>query len=186
MQFNEVLTASLTLFAVIDVIGAVPVIIGIRQKTQSLESGKATLAAGLLMFAFLFFGETFLGYLGLDIKSFAVAGSIVMFIIALEMVLGIDLFRTDPDLSSGHVVPIAFPIIAGSGTLTTIMSLKALYSIYTLLAAIAVNLLVVYIVLLSTGVIERRLGKNGLMVLRKFFGVILMAIAVKVFRGNLW
>ncbi len=185
MKFNEVLTVSLTLFAVIDIIGAIPVVLSLKQKIKHIQSEKTTLAAGALMIAFLFFGAEFLGYLGLDIKSFAVAGSIVMFIIALEMVLGINIFRTDPDTTTGSVVPIAFPVIAGSGTLTTIMSLKAMYDVYTILSAIAFNLIIIYVVLKSSSLIERALGANGMLLIRKFFGLILMAIAVKVFKSNI-
>lgn len=185
MKFNEVLTVSLTLFAVIDIIGAIPVVLSLKQKIKHIQSEKTTLAAGALMIAFLFFGAEFLGYLGLDIKSFAVAGSIVMFIIALEMVLGINIFRTDPDTTTGSIVPIAFPVIAGSGTLTTIMSLKAMYDVYTILSAIAFNLIIIYVVLKSSSLIERALGANGMLLIRKFFGLILMAIAVKVFKSNI-
>lgn len=185
MKFNEVLTVSLTLFAVIDIIGAIPVVLSLKQKIKHIQSEKTTLAAGALMIAFLFFGAEFLGYLGLDIKSFAVAGSIVMFIIALEMVLGINIFRTDPDTTTGSIVPIAFPVIAGSGTLTTIMSMKALFDVYTILTAIAFNLIIIYVVLKSSSLIERALGKNGMLLIRKFFGLILMAIAVKVFKSNI-
>jgi multiple antibiotic resistance protein len=126
-----------------------------------------------------------LKYLGLDIKSFALAGSFVMFILALEMVLGIDIFRTDPNTPSGSIVPIAFPIIAGSGTLTTILSLKAIYDKSTILMGILPNVLLIFIVLKSTGFIERKIGKAGMITIRKFFGVILLAIAVKLFKGNL-
>lgn len=185
MKFNEVLTVSLTLFAVIDIIGAIPVVLSLKQKIKHIQSEKTTLAAGALMIAFLFFGAEFLSYLGLDIKSFAVAGSIVMFIIALEMVLGINIFRTDPDTTTGSIVPIAFPVIAGSGTLTTIMSLKAMYDVYTILSAIAFNLIIIYVVLKSSSLIERALGANGMLLIRKFFGLILMAIAVKVFKSNI-
>jgi multiple antibiotic resistance protein len=123
--------------------------------------------------------------LGVDVHSFAVAGSIVIFIMALEMVLGIELFRQDPDIKSGSIIPIAFPIIAGSGTLTTVMSLRANYSIYSILIGILINLLAVYLVLKSLNFLERKLGKSGLFVIRKFFGVILLAIAVKIFKANI-
>jgi multiple antibiotic resistance protein len=182
---KDISTIALTLFAVIDVLGALPLIINIKQKTTHIDSGKATLAAGFLMLLFLFLGETLLGVFGIDVASFAVAGSIVIFIIALEMILGIDIFRSDPNDKAGSIIPIAFPIIAGSGTLTTLISLKAVYSYQNILAGVLINLLVVYIVLKSTGRIENLLGKAGLLLLRKFFGIVLLAIAVKLFKANI-
>ena len=137
------------------------------------------------MTVFFLVGERFLNLLGIDIHSFALAGSIVIFIIAIEMILGIDIFRTDPDEKSGSIIPIAFPIIAGSGTLTTIISLKAVYQMQNIFAGIVVNLVIVFIVLKSTKHIERVLGKSGLALVRKFFGIILLAIAVKLFKANL-
>jgi multiple antibiotic resistance protein len=186
MEFDlkEILTISFTLFAVIDVVGSIPVIITLRNKLGHIQSEVATLVAGLLMFLFLFLGESFLGLLGVDISSFALAGSIVIFIIGLEMVLGREFFKNDGDAKTGSIVPIAFPIIAGSGTLTTIMSLKADFQFNNLLVGILLNLIVVYVVLKSTNRIEKALGKGGLMVLRKFFGVILLAIAMKIFKSN--
>ncbi len=184
MNFNEILTISFTLFAVIDIVGSVPVIISLREKIGHIQSETATLVAGLLMIAFFLVGEQFLGLLGIDIHSFALAGSVVIFIIGLEMVLGHDFFKTEPDLKSGSIVPIAFPIIAGSGTLTTIMSLKSQFAAINIFTGIIINLIVVYLVLKSTKIIERILGKAGLMVIRKFFGVILIAIAVKIFKTN--
>ena len=160
-------------------------LISMKSRLGEIESGKATLASGVLMILFLIFGTKFLGLLGVDVHSFAVAGSIVIFIMALEMVLGIELFRQDPDIKSGSIIPIAFPIIAGSGTLTTVMSLRANYSIYSILIGILINLLAVYLVLKSLNFLERKLGKSGLFVIRKFFGVILLAIAVKIFKANI-
>lgn len=185
-DFQEILTVTFTLFAVIDIIGSIPVVIGLREKIGHIQSEQATLVAGLLMTVFFLVGEKFLNLLGIDIHSFALAGSIVIFIIGLEMVLGIDLFKTDPDAKSGSIVPIAFPIIAGSGTLTTIMSLKSQFQAENIYIGILINLIVVYVVLKSTGFIERILGKGGLLVIRKFFGVILIAIAVKIFKNNLF
>lgn len=183
-DYKEILTVTFTLFAVIDVVGSVPVIINLREKLGHIQSEVATLVSGLLMFAFLFFGEQFLALLSVDIHSFALAGSIVIFIIGLEMVLGIELFKNDADAKTGSIVPIAFPLIAGSGTLTTVMSLKADFSFYSILIGITINLLVIYIVLKSTRKIEKLLGKGGLMVVRKFFGIILLAIAMKIFKNN--
>lgn len=183
---KEILTVSFTLFAVIDMIGSIPVLISLKDKMGGvIRSVQATLASGALMILFLFVGKDFLKLLGLDVKSFAVAGSIVIFILGLEMVLGLEFFKPDNNAKSGSVVPIAFPLIAGSGTLTTIMSLKANYEDINILAGILINCVVIYIVLKSLKWIERALGPNGLAVVRKFFGVILLAIAVKIFGSNI-
>jgi len=191
MQFNlqEFLTLTFTLFAVIDVVGAVPMLISIKEKMGGINAWKVTLISGALMVLFFFIGKPFLNLLGVDIKSFAVAGSIVIFILGLEMVLGIEFFKSEKGAASSTIVPIAFPLIAGSGTLTTIMSLKATFekadkNEYMILVAILVNLVVIYLVLRSLNLIEKVLGKAGLMAVRKFFGVILLAIAVKVFASN--
>ncbi len=191
MQFNfqEFLTLTFTLFAVIDVIGSVPMLISMKEKMGGINAWKVTLISGALMVLFFFIGKPFLNILGVDIKSFAVAGSIVIFILGLEMVLGIEFFKPDKNAPSGTIVPIAFPLIAGSGTLTTIMSLKATFersdrNEYMILVAILINLIVIYIVLRSLNLIEKALGKAGLLAVRKFFGVILLAIAVKVFASN--
>jgi multiple antibiotic resistance protein len=187
MMFSvqEILTISLTLFAIIDILGALPIIINIKQQNDHLDAGWATIAAGVLMIVFLFVGEKLLGLFGIDVASFALAGSIVIFIIALEMILGIPIFRSDPNDKAGSIVPIAFPIIAGSGTLTTLISLKAVYAYENILMGILVNLLVIYIALRSTDRIEKVLGKAGLSLLRKFFGIVLLAIAVKLFKTNI-
>jgi len=191
MNFNlkEFLTLSFTLFAVIDIVGSVPMLISIKKKLGNIHPLRVTLISGGLMVLFFFMGKPLLNILGVDIRSFAVAGSIVIFILGLEMVLGIEFFKSDNNDATSTVVPIAFPLIAGSGTLTTIMSLKATFersdrNEYMILLAIVVNLLVIYIVLRSLNWIERLLGKAGLMAVRKFFGVILLAIAVKIFAGN--
>jgi len=183
---KEILTISFILFAVIDMLGSIPVLISLREKMGGhIKSTQATVASGALMILFLLIGKEFLSVLGLDVKSFAVAGSIVIFVIGLEMVLGIEFFKTDNNPKSGSVVPIAFPLIAGSGTLTTIMSLKANYQDINIFIAILINLLVIYIVLKSIKWIGDVLGPSGLIVLRKFFGVILLAIAVKIFGTNI-
>ncbi len=188
-NFQEFLTLTFTLFAVIDVVGSVPMLISMKEKMGSINAWKVTLISGGLMVLFFFIGKPFLNILGVDIKSFAVAGSIVIFILGLEMVLGIEFFKPDKNAPSGTIVPIAFPLIAGSGTLTTIMSLKATFertekNEYMILLAILVNLIVIYLVLRSLNLIEKVLGKAGLLAVRKFFGVILLAIAVKVFASN--
>ncbi len=183
-DFKESLTVTFTIFAVIDIIGSIPILVSMRQKIGKIQSGMVTLVAGLLMTLFFLVGEQFLNLMGIDIHSFALAGSIVIFIIGLEMILGRDFFKTDPNAKTGSIVPIAFPIIAGSGTLTTIMSLKADYYAINIFAGIIANLLFIYIVLKSMDRIEKLLGEGGLMVIRKFFGVILIAIAVKIFKSN--
>ena len=185
MDFNKLLTVTFTLFAVIDIIGSIPVLISLKERLGSIRSLRVTLVSGIFMIIFLLAGEPFLKILNLDVHSFAVGGSIVMFLIGLEMVLGMEIFKQDPDASTGTVVPIAFPIIAGSGTLTTIMSLKANFEQQYIFIGILVNLLFVFLVLHLLKWIERILGKAGLTVVRKFFGVILLAIAVKIFGSNL-
>lgn len=185
IAIKEILTVTFTLFAVIDMLGNAPVLISLKAKMGGkIRSVQATLASGALMLLFLFAGREFLNLLGLDVKSFAVAGSIVIFILGLEMVLGLEFFKPDPGGKTGSVVPIAFPLIAGSGTLTTIMSLKANYEDVNILVGILINCIVIFLVLGSLKWIERALGPNGLAVVRKFFGVILLAIAVKIFGTN--
>ncbi len=191
MEFDikELLTLSFTLFAVIDIVGSVPMLISLKEKMGGINSGKATLISGGLMVLFFFLGKPFLNVLGVDVKSFAVAGSIVIFILGLEMVLGIEFFKPEKDAKAGTVVPIAFPLIAGSGTLTTIMSLKATFersdrNEWMILVAIFINLVIIYLVLRSLNRIEKALGPAGLIAVRKFFGVILLAIAVKIFGSN--
>ncbi|HMR92260.1 MAG TPA: MarC family protein [Chitinophagaceae bacterium] len=184
INFSELLTVTFTLFAVIDIIGSVPILISLKQKMGGMRELRATLISGGLMLLFLYLGQAFLNILGLSVEAFAVGGSIVIFILGLEMVLGIEFFKGDGDVKTATVVPIAFPLIAGSGTLTTIMSLKANYDDIYLLIAILVNLIIIYIVLKSLGAIARLLGTGGLTAVRKFFGVILLAIAVKIFAAN--
>ena len=184
-HLDELLTVTFTLFAVIDIVGSIPLLISLKEKMGSIRSLQVTLISGSLMILFLLAGKPFLKILGLDIRSFAVAGSIVIFLLGLEMVLGHEIFKGDKNAKSGSVVPIAFPIIAGSGTLTTIMSLKANFDQTYILAGIIINLVVVYLVLKSLRLIERLLGPAGLLAVRKFFGVILLAIAVKIFSSNI-
>jgi multiple antibiotic resistance protein len=184
-KFDQLLTVIFTLFAVIDIVGSIPLLISMKEKVGKIKSTQVTLISGGLMIAFMFLGKPFLKMLGLDVKSFAVGGSIVIFLLGLEMVLGHEIFKGDKNGHTGSVVPIAFPIIAGSGTLTTIMSLKANFEEVYILAGIVVNLIIIYIVLKSLNLIERLLGPGGLLVVRKFFGVILLAIAVKIFSSNI-
>jgi multiple antibiotic resistance protein len=183
---KELLTISFTLFAVIDILGSIPVLISLKDKMGGqIQSLQATIASGALMILFLFVGEKFLKLLGVDVQSFAVAGSLVIFLIGFEMILGVDFFKQDNNPKSGSMVPIAFPLIAGSGTLTTIMSLKANYHDINILIGILINLVIIFLVLKSLNWIEKVLGPNGLIVIRKFFGVILLAIAVKIFASNI-
>ena len=188
-DIKELLTVTFTLFAVIDIVGSVPMLISLKEKLGGINSFRATLISGGLMVLFFFLGKPFLNLLGVDVKSFAVAGSIVIFILGLEMVLGIEFFKAENNPKAGTVVPIAFPLIAGSGTLTTIMSLKATFersdkNEWMILIAILLNLVIIYVVLRSLSKIEKALGPAGLIAVRKFFGVILLAIAVKIFGSN--
>ncbi len=184
-SLDAFLTVTFTLFAIIDIIGSIPLLISLKNKMGGINELKATLISGGLMILFLFTGEQFLKILGLDVNSFAVAGAIVIFILGLEMILGIEFFKGDSsDPKSGSLVPIAFPLIAGSGTLTTIISLPANYSKLVILLGIIANLIIVYIVLKSLNPIAKLLGTGGLSAVRKFFGVILLAIAVKIFTTN--
>ena len=183
-HFDQLLTVIFTLLAVIDIVGSIPLLIAMKEKSGAIKSLRVTLISGALMILFLFLGKPFLQILGLDVKSFAVGGSIVIFLLGLEIVLGHEIFKGDKNAHSGAVVPIAFPIIAGSGTLTTIMSLKANFEEYYIALGILVNLVIVFAVLKSLNFIERMLGPGGLLAVRKFFGVILLAIAVKIFSSN--
>lgn len=183
LNFKEIATASMVLFAVIDILGGVPIIINLRDKVGHIQSGKASIVAACIMVAFLFVGEEILNLIGIDINSFAVAGSLIIFFLALEMILGITLYR-DEAPESASIVPIAFPLIAGAGTLTSLLALRAEYHVSNIIVAIAVNTIFVYLVLKSSGRIAKFLGNSGLSIIRKVFGVILLAIAVKLFAAN--
>lgn len=183
-DINDFLTVTFTLFAVIDILGSIPLLISLQEKMGGIREMRATLISGGLMILFLLAGKSFLGILGVDVRSFAVAGSIVIFILGLEMILGHEFFKSDNDVKSGTLVPIAFPLIAGSGTLTTIISLKANYAELYIYLAIFLNLILVFLVLKSLGLIGKLLGKGGLIAVRKFFGVVLLAIAIKIFSSN--
>jgi multiple antibiotic resistance protein len=187
MKFDlqQFLTVSFTLFAVVDAIGSIPLLISLKTKMGGIREFKVTLISGILMVGFLFLGQPFLRLLGVTVSAFAVGGSIVIFLLGLEMVLGHEIFKSDKNAKAGTVVPIAFPVIAGSGTLTTVMSLRANFDEVNILLGILVNLILVYIVLKSLRWIERALGEAGLIAVRKFFGVILLAIAVKIFGSNM-
>jgi len=185
LNFREILSVTMILFAIIDIIGSVPVIIEMRQRAGHVESEKASIAVLVLMIAFLLVGEKMLDIIGLDVASFAIAGSLVIFIIAMEMILGIHLFKANDNMPSTlSIVPLAFPLIAGAGTMTTLLSLKSQYETQNIIAAIVINTLFVYLVLKNVKWIERLLGVGGIEILRKAFGVILLAIAIKLFRNN--
>ncbi|HTD39459.1 MAG TPA: MarC family protein [Mucilaginibacter sp.] len=180
---KEILSVTTILFAIIDILGAIPVIIELRQKAGHIQSEKASIAVLILMIGFLFAGNELLDLIGLDIQSFAIAGSLVIFFIAMEMILGIRFFKEEmPETIS--IVPLAFPLIAGAGTMTTLLSLKTQYQTQNIIVGIVLNTLFVYLVLKNVKWLERLFGKTGLSILRKAFGVILLAIAIKLFRSN--
>lgn len=173
----------MVLFAVIDIVGSIPIVISLKEKAGHIQSEKASLVAALIMIAFLFLGEQILSLIGIDVNSFAVAGSFVIFFLALEMILGIALFKEDAH-EVASIVPLAFPIIAGAGTMTTLLSLRAEYDLINIIVAILINILIVYIILKSSSRLEKILGKQGIKIIRKVFGIILLAIAVKLFATN--
>jgi len=183
-EFKEILSASLVLLAVIDIVGSIPIIITLREKVGHIQSGKASIIAALIMIGFLFLGEEILNLIGIDINSFAVAGSLVILFLSLEMILGITLYRDEaPETAS--IVPLAFPMIAGAGTMTSLLSLRAEYHVSNIIIAIVVNIIFVYIILKTSTMIQRILGKSGINIVRKVFGIVLMAIAVKLFTTNI-
>ncbi|NNE02785.1 MAG: MarC family protein [Eudoraea sp.] len=182
-NFREIATASMILFAVIDIIGSIPIIIGLRKKVGHIHSERASIVAACILVAFLFVGEEILNLIRIDVNSFAVAGAFIIFFLAIEMILGITLYKDD-EPESASVVPIAFPLIAGAGTLTALLSLRAEFYVENIIVAIVVNIIFVYIVLKSSVKIEKIIGKSGINVIRKVFGVILLAIAVKLFATN--
>lgn len=183
VNWKDVFTVSMVLFAVIDIVGSVPIIVDLRSKIGHIQSEKASVVALVIMIAFLFVGEEILKLIGIDANSFAVAGAFVLFFLALEMILGIRLYKED-NPTTASIVPIAFPLIAGAGTMTTLLSLRSQYDKINIIIAITINVIVVYAVLKSSSKIEKILGNNGLGVIRKVFGVILLAIAVKLFASN--
>jgi len=183
-DFKEMLTASVILFAVIDIVGSIPLIITLREKLGHIQSEKASVIAAIIMIGFLFLGEEILKLIGIDINSFAVAGSFVIFFLALEMILGITLYRDEaPETAS--IVPLAFPMIAGAGTMTSLLSLRAEYHVLNIIIAIVVNILFVYLILKTSKYIGKKLGKSGINIIRKVFGIVLLAIAVKLFTTNI-
>lgn len=184
MVLKDLFAVSLILFSVIDIIGSIPVLIDMKKKGIEIESLKASIVALLLMTVFLYGGASILNLFGVDISSFAVAGALIIFLIGLEMILGIRIFHDPPDTKSGSIVPIAFPLIAGAGTMTTIIALKAKYSVIDIQLGIIVNIIFVFLVLKSSKWLGKKLGNGGAMILRKVFGIILLSIAIKLFKEN--
>lgn len=184
-SLRDILTITLILFAVIDILGTIPVFISMRNKGVRVNPLSATVASGVIMIAFLFLGERMLTLIGLDVPSFAVAGSFVIFLIGLEMILGVTLFKSDPKSSATSIVPIAFPLIAGAGTLTTLLSIRAEYHVQDIIAGILINLVFVFLVLMITPWLSRRMGSASAEILRRVFGIILLALAVKLFQTNI-
>jgi multiple antibiotic resistance protein len=186
LNFKEIFTAFMVLFAVIDVIGNIPIIIDLRKKVGHIQSEKASLIAGFIMIVFLFLGERILSLIGIDVNSFAVAGAFILFFIALEMILGITLYKEDENTAlTASIFPLAFPLIAGPGSLTTLLSLRAEFRLENIIVAVICNVIFIYIVLKTSARIERLIGQNGISVIRKIFGVVLLAIAVKLFAANI-
>ena len=184
LNIKEIVSVTLILFSVIDILGNIPIIISMKEQGKNIRPSRATFAAGVLMILFLFLGESILRLFGVDVQSFAIAGAIVIFIIGMEMILGITIFKDTSESSSSSIVPLAFPLIAGAGTLTTILSLKAEYETVNISIGIAVNLVLVFWVLRSSNWIQRKIGRGGADVLRKVFGIILLAIAIKLIKSN--
>ncbi|MBP8848967.1 MAG: MarC family protein [Breznakibacter sp.] len=185
LHFVEIVSAFIVLFAVIDILGSVPIILDIKKKGTKFSPFKATSISFLILILFLFIGEALLGLFNVDISSFAIAGSFVLMIMAFEMILGIEIFKHGDSPNGATIVPIAFPLIAGAGSFTTLLSLRAEYQMINILIALLLNILFVYFVLKSTHIIERIIGNGGIYVLKKFFGIILMAMSVKLFITNL-
>ncbi len=185
-NFKEILTTFMVLFAVIDIVGNIPIIIDLRKKAGHIQSGKASIIAGIIMIVFLFLGESILTLIGIDVHSFAVAGAFILFFIALEMILGITLYKQEEGTAmNASVFPLAFPLIAGPGSLTTLLSLKSEFHTENIIIAVVINVLVIFLVLKTSSRIERLIGQNGIDIIRKVFGVVLLAIAVKLFTSNI-
>ena len=186
LNFKEIFTAFMVLFAVIDIIGNIPIIIDLRKKVGHIQSEKASIIAGIIMIVFLFLGKSLLSLIGIDVNSFAVAGAFVLFFIALEMILGVTLYKDNNDSGvTASIFPLAFPLISGPGSLTTLLSLRAEFRLENIIVAVIINVILIYVVLKTSAKIEHIIGKNGINIIRKVFGVILLAIAVKLFAANI-
>ena len=184
-NFKEILSAFMVLFAIIDITRSIPVILGLKNGGNKIESSKAAIYSFIIFIAFLFLGDAILGFFGVDISSFAVAGALIILVLAVEMILGVEIFKNDGPGGSVTIVPIIFPLIAGAGSLTTVLSLRAEYAVENIITAILLNMVVVYIVLSKVDIVEKVIGKGGIYILRKFFGIILLAIAIKLFTTNI-
>ena len=182
-SFKEIISAFMVLFAVIDILGAIPIIISLREKNQKIEAGKAAIISFVILVAFLFIGQALLGLFNVDISSFAVAGALVLLVLAVEMIFGVEIFKNDSPCGSATIVPLVFPLIAGAASFTTL--LRAEYNILNIIIAVAMNMALVYLVLRYVYYVERLFGKSGVYVMRKLFGIILLAIAVRLFTSNL-
>ena len=184
-SFKEIISAFMVLFAVIDILGAIPIIISLREKNQKIEAGKAAIISFVILVAFLFIGQALLGLFNVDISSFAVAGALVLLVLAVEMIFGVEIFKNDSPCGSATIVPLVFPLIAGAASFTTLLSLRAEYNILNIIIAVAMNMAWVYLVFRYGYYVERLFGKSGVYVMRKLFGIILLAIAVRLFTSNL-
>ena len=186
-NFKEIFTAFMVLFAVIDIVGNIPIVIDLRKKVGHIQSEKASIIAAFIMIFFLFLGQSLLKLIGIDVNSFAVAGSFILFFIALEMILGITLYKDDGSSQNltATFFPLAFPLIAGPGSLTTLLSLRAEFEMENIIVAVFLNVIVIYIVLKTSSKIERLIGPSGIQIIRKIFGVVLLAIAIKLFAHNI-
>jgi multiple antibiotic resistance protein len=186
LSFKEIISVSLILFSIIDILGSVPIVLDLRKKSGHIQSAKATIVAGIIMIAFLFVGDKILGLFGIDVGSFAITGALIMFFIGMEMTLGIQFFKPDTDeTNTSSIVPLAFPLIAGPGTMTALISLRAEFELWNILVGIILNLLFVFAVLKSSSWLERKIGKAGFNILRKVFGIILLTISIKLFKNAL-
>ena len=184
-NFQEIISAFMVLFAVIDILGAIPIIVSMREKNQKIEAGKAAIISFVILVAFLFVGNALLALFNVDISSFAVAGALVLLVLAVEMIFGVEIFKNDGPCGSATIVPLVFPLIAGAASFTTLLSLRAEYNILNIIIAVALNMIVVFLVLRYVSYVERLFGKSGIYVMRKFFGIILLAIAVRLLTTNL-
>lgn len=184
LNLQQIISAFLVLFAVIDIIGSIPIIISLKQSGRELNAGKVAIYSGIILFVFFYVGEGILRLFGVDINSFAGAGAIIIFLVSLEMLLDVELFKTNHEIKNNSLIPLVFPLIAGAGSFTTLISLRAEYADINIIIGLILNMVWVYAVIRLTGPIERAIGRSGIHMLRKFFGIILLAIAIKLFTTN--